>query len=49
MSGRQLSHSEHALPQVVVLFGELLSQVEEAALTRTYQDVFRFCEFKNID
>jgi hypothetical protein len=48
MSGRRLSQSEYALQQVVVLFGELLLQLEEAGLTCTYQDVFRFCELQNI-
>jgi len=49
MSGRQLSQSEYALQQVVVLFGELLSQLEEDGFTHTYRDVFRVCEFENID
>jgi len=49
MSGRRLTQSEHAIQQVVVLVGELLSQLAEAGLTHTYQDVFRFCEFEDID
>jgi hypothetical protein len=49
MSGRQLSRSEYALQQVVVLFGELLIQLDEAGLTRTYQDVLRYCELENIN
>jgi len=49
MSGRHLTQSEYALQQVVVLFGELLSQLAEAGLTRTYRDVFHFCELLNID
>ena len=49
MSGRRLSQSEYALQRIVVLFGDLLIQLEEAGLTRTYRDVFRFCELENID
>ena len=49
MSGRQLSESECALQQIVVLFSELFSQLEEAGLICTYRDVFRFCDFDNID
>jgi hypothetical protein len=32
-----------------MLFGELLSQLAEAGLTRTYRDSCRFCELENID
>jgi hypothetical protein len=49
MSGRHLTESQYALQQVVVLFGELLSQLVEACLTHTYRVVFRFCKLKNID
>jgi len=49
MSGQQLSHSEYALQQIVVLFGELLIQLDKAGLTHTYQDVLRYCELKNIN
>jgi len=49
MSGRHLTQYEYALQQVVMLFGELLSQLAEAHLTHTYQVVFRFCELENID
>jgi len=49
MSGRHLTQSEYALQQVVVLFGDLLSQLEEARLTHTYQVVFRFCKLEGID
>jgi len=49
MSGQQLIQSEYALQQVVVLFGELLTQLDEAGLTRTYRDVIRFCELENIE
>jgi hypothetical protein len=49
MSGRQLTHTEYALQQIVVLFGEQLSRLAEVGLTCTYRDVFRFCELKNID
>jgi hypothetical protein len=49
MSGRRLSQSEYALQQVVVLFGELLIQLEEAGLTHTYRDVLRYCELENIN
>jgi len=48
MSGRRLSQSEYALQQVVVLFCELLIQLDEAGLTHTYQDVLRYCELENI-
>jgi hypothetical protein len=44
MSGQHLTQSEYALQPIVILFGELLIQLEEARLTLTYQDVFRFCE-----
>jgi len=49
MSGQRLTQSEYAIQQVVVLFGNLLSQLAEAGLTRTYRDVFRFCELEGID
>jgi len=49
MSGRHLTQSEYALQQAVVLLGELLIQLDEACLTHTYRDVFRFWELKNID
>jgi len=49
MSGQRLSQSEYALQQGVVLFGELLIQLDEAGLTHTYQDVLRYCELKNIN
>jgi len=48
MSARRLTQSEYALTQVVVLFGELLSQLDEAGLTRTYRDVFCFCQLDNV-
>jgi hypothetical protein len=48
MSRRHLTQSEYALQQVVALFGELLPPLEEAGLPHTYQEVFRFCELKNI-
>jgi hypothetical protein len=48
MSGASLSPYEYALPKVVILFGELLIQLDEAGLTHTYRDVLRYCEFKNI-
>jgi hypothetical protein len=48
MSGRQLTHSEYALQQVVVLFSELLFELAEAGLTHTYRNVFCFCELENI-
>jgi hypothetical protein len=49
MSGRPLSQNEYALQQCVVLFGELLIQLEEASLTNTYRYMFRFCELEHID
>jgi len=49
MSGQRLSQSEHALQQVVVLFGELLTPLDEAGLTHTYRDVLRYCELQNIN
>ena len=48
MSGARLSRSEYALHRVVVLFGELLIQLDEAGLTLTYRDVLRYCELGNI-
>jgi hypothetical protein len=48
MSGQRLSQSENALQPVVVLFGELLIQLDEAGLTHTYRDVLRYCELENI-
>jgi hypothetical protein len=32
-----------------MLFGELLSQLEEARLTHTYQMVFHFCKLENMN
>ena len=49
MSGRRLSPSEYALQQVVVRFGEVLIQLDEAGLTHTYRDVLRYCELENIN
>jgi len=49
MSGQRLSQSEYALQQVVVLFGELLIQLDEAGLTHTYCDFLRYCELDNIN
>jgi hypothetical protein len=48
MSGAQLSPYEYALNKVIVLFGVLLIQLDEAGLTRTYRDVLRYCELENI-
>jgi hypothetical protein len=36
------------MQQIIALFGELLSQLEELGLTCIYQDIFRVCELKNI-
>jgi hypothetical protein len=49
MSGHCLTQSEFALQQVVELFGNLLIQLAEAHLTRTYQEVFHFCQLENIN
>jgi len=49
MAGRHLTLSKYAVQQVVGLFGELLSQLAEADLTCTYQDVFPFCKLEKID
>jgi hypothetical protein len=49
MSGQQQTQSEYPLQQVVVLSRELLSQLAEAGLTRTYREVFCFCKLENID
>jgi hypothetical protein len=49
MSGHHLTQSEYALQQVVELFRNLLTQLDEARLTHTYQVVFRFCQLENID
>jgi hypothetical protein len=49
MSGRRLTPSKYALQQVVVLYGKLLSPLDEAGLTHTYCVVFRFCILENID
>jgi hypothetical protein len=48
MSGQHLTQSEYALQQIVIVFGELLIQLDEARLTRIYQDIFRFCKLENI-
>jgi hypothetical protein len=48
MFGRHLSQSEYALQRVLVLFGELLIQLDEAGSTNTYCDVLRYCELENI-
>jgi hypothetical protein len=48
MSGAHLSPYEYALHTVVVLFGELLIQLDEAGLTDTYPHVLRYCELENI-
>jgi hypothetical protein len=39
----------YALQQIVVVFVELLTQLEQANLTHTYHEVFQFCEHKSID
>jgi hypothetical protein len=49
MPGRHLSQSEYALQQVVVQFGKLLIQLNEAGLTHTYRDDLRHCELENIN
>jgi hypothetical protein len=49
MSGQHLTQSEYALHRIVELFGDFLTQLEEAQLTHTYQLVFRFCQLENID
>jgi hypothetical protein len=49
MSGVKLSPSEYALQRIVVLFGELLIQLDEAGLTHTYRDVLRYCELEDIN
>jgi hypothetical protein len=48
MSGGSLSRYKYALHKVVVLFGELLIQLDEAGLTHIYRDLLRYCEFENI-
>jgi hypothetical protein len=35
--------------KVVVLFGELLIQLDEAGFTHTDRDIWRYCELENID
>jgi hypothetical protein len=49
MLGPELTQSEYALQQTVVIFGELLSQLAEAHSTHTYRAVFCFCKLKDID
>jgi len=49
MSSRHLKQSEYALQQVVLLSGEVVSQLAEARFTHTYKVVFWFCDLKNID
>jgi hypothetical protein len=49
MSGQHKTQSEYTLQQVVKLFGNLLTQLDEARLTHTNQKVFRLCQLKNID
>jgi hypothetical protein len=39
MSGQHLTQSEYAMRQIVMLFGELLTQLKEARLTQTYHVV----------
>ena len=49
MSGPPLTQSEYALQQSVVLFGDLLFELEETHLTYTYQIMFHFCQLEGID
>jgi len=49
MSGQHLTQSEYALQWVVELFGDLLTQLEEAHQIHTYRVVFYFCQLENID
>jgi hypothetical protein len=49
MSGQHLTQSEYALERIVVLFGQLLLELDEAHLTYTYRVVFCFCQLENID
>jgi len=49
VSGHQLTQSEYTLQQVVGLFGNVLYQLAEAGSTRTYRNVFRFCELESIN
>jgi hypothetical protein len=48
ISGRYLTQSEYTLQQIIMLFGEHLSQLEEASVNHTYRIVFRFCKLENI-
>jgi hypothetical protein len=48
MSGAHLSPYDYALQKVVVLFGDLLIQLDEAGLTCTYRNILRFGELENI-
>jgi len=41
ISGQYLTQSEYALQHIVILFGEVLIQSDEARLTHTYQLVIR--------
>jgi len=49
MSGQHLTQSEYALQRIVGLFGDLLTQLEEAHLIHIYRVVFHFCQLENID
>jgi hypothetical protein len=49
MNGTRLAQSEYAQQSIVMLFGQLLRQVEEAGLTHTYLVVVRFCKHENMD
>jgi hypothetical protein len=49
MSGRHLTQSEYALQKSVELFGDLITQLDEARLTHTSRLVFRFCQLRDID
>ena len=49
MPGRRLTQSEYALQQIVQLFGNLLFSLHEHNVIHTYQVVFRFAQFENID
>jgi hypothetical protein len=49
ISGQHFTQTEYALQQVVKLFGDWLSQLNEARLTHTCHVVFRIYQLEDID
>jgi hypothetical protein len=49
MPGHQYTPPEYALQLVIKSFGNLLSELAECSLSRTYAVVLCFCQLKIID